>query len=976
MIEKTTCKYCGWKFPVDFIQNNPENNDSVFCENCGTEIINLNARQIEAKPEIYSKNENKKNSKVSRIYEKLRIEKDPIDRVLDDSDFPLIFKENFNLVICRIIFDSLRDLVDILQLKANQIELSEALIHDIEYNLEPIMNSRVNDAFITNLHKIPRKAFENHLKRFQSKIERSTHFRKDFKVFLRWLINMVYELLSYSGEPEDLPKMEQTILKDLRSFNLESQNTSGDSDEIEAGINRKRSKYWFLDEDEQGNLLPSNEERIKGAAKYIEDNIIPDLVEKKIINTNQRPTTQDFRVGKWSGFMYQLHKRKIDFKLVMAEIGFQKISSKYSFMYYDKKGNPLNRFEKIREARKYFESKIIPSLVKDNLIEAGQIPSTKILEQTSHDNFLEALYKNSGENCKIYYKDFLWWSGYDNVLGRNIWTFLDRDEYGNDLDYQGKVNSATDYFIEKIVPDLIDKELISENQIPLQRDLNRPDYYLFVKAFRRRGIHFGHILENAGYLYEDEYAEQLLIEDIEKKLKVIEQDRDLFKSWEFLYQKPDNSLRTRGETINVAANYLLETIIPELKEKKVLSHNKTPRYNDLAENEYAGFLTTLGNGKWSIRYNEIVQTANLSFNKDTISYDFLNRTTNHNERLEQASKYFKDKIYPVLIKDGLIKKGQSPTKEIIYNTLFRNFIWAIEGHGLRYNDILKFNSLEVNRPSFKWNFLFEDENNQPYSLNETLKIATEYFKKNIITKMLDEGKIVQGQIPFRNMVNKFSGFLYALLDSRFQISYTELVESSGLIPNTGPILSKVGMNFHQIAEKLFLQHTRESNCHSFYESKGFDNVIFIDDAFKKLSKEAKKLAEKYKNVKVVIIDYYLGNSRENIDKHIKRGYQGNGRLLILVPNFAQKSSELPDIKNVELMSPDKFADLIGYGGEFRSAFFEAIGLAKESIYDLKARLILRRKAVKNLRIIKETYPFKEKEFLDFLRKSNQENLLN
>jgi hypothetical protein len=51
-------------------------------------------------------------------------------------------------------------------------------------------------------------------------------------------------------------------------------------------------------------------------------------------------------------------------------------------------------------------------------------------------------------------------------------------------------------------------------------------------------------------------------------------------------------------------------------------------------------------------------------------------------------------------------------------------------------------------------------------------------------------------------------------------------------------------------------------------------------------------------------------------------------------------------------------------------------LAKESIYDLKARLILRRKAVKNLRIIKETYPFKEKEFLDFIKKSNQENLLN
>lgn len=978
------CNYCGWKFPANFIQNISEQSDTVFCENCGTEIINSNenfegskdSNYITAKPNTKSENKNKKKSKVSRIYEKIRLEKDPIDRVLDDSDFPLIFKENFNLVICRIIFNSFKDLVDISELKMNQIKLSEALMGDIEYNLEPIMNRRINDAFLTNLYKIPRKAFENHLWRLQSKLERNTPFRHDFKIFLRWLINMVYKLISHNDDTEGLPKFEQTILKDLRSLEVGNQWLSGDSAGNDAGLNRKRSKYWFLDEDKEGNPLNTNEDRIKTAARFIVDIIIPDLTEKKIIKPNQRPTTQDFKNGKWSKFLYQLHKRKIDFKLVMAEIGFQKISSKFSFMYYDKEGKSLNRFEKIREAKKYFESKIIPSLIEDNYIEAGQIPSSSILEQTPHDNFLDALYKNSGENCRIFYKDFLWWSGYDNVIGIKIWTFLDRDEYGNDLDYQGKVNAATDYFVEKIVPDLIDKEIISENQIPLQRDLNRLDYYRFVKALRRRGIHFGHILENAGYLYEDQYEEELSIQDIERKMRVIEQDRNIFKNWEFLYQKPDNSLLTRGETIKIAADYLLGTIIPELIEKGIISPGKTPRYNDLAEDKYGGFLSTLGNGKWSIRYNEIVQAASLRFNKDTISYNFLNRATNNNEKLEQASIFFMNKIYPKLIKDGLIKKGQSPTKEVIYNTLFRNFIWAIEGHGLRYNDILKINSLEVNRPSFKWNFLFENEKKQPYSLNETLKIASEYFKKNIITKMLNEGKIVQGQIPFRNMVNKFSSFLYALLDSHFQISYTELVESNGLIPNTGPILSKVGMNFHQIAEKLFLQHTRENNCHSFYESTGFDNVIYVDDSFKKLSKEAKRLAEKYKDAKIIIVDYYLGNSRENIDKHIKRGYQGKRKLLILVPVFAQKSSELPDIDNVELMNPTKFADLIGYKGEFQNAFFEVIGLAKESIYDLKARLILRRKAVKNLRIIKETYPFKEKEFLDFIKKSNQENLLN
>lgn len=79
---------------------------------------------------------------------------------------------------------------------------------------------------------------------------------------------------------------------------------------------------------------------------------------------------------------------------------------------------------------------------------------------------------------------------------------------------------------------------------------------------------------------------------------------------------------------------------------------------------------------------------------------------------------------------------------------------------------------------------------------------------------------------------------------------------------------------------------------------------------------------------------------------------------------------------MELMSPIKFTELIGYKGELRTTFFEIIGLTKESIYDMSVRLILRKKAEKSLRLIKETYPYKEKEFLDFLRKSNQEHLIN
>ncbi|MBA7544651.1 hypothetical protein ES705_37012 [subsurface metagenome] len=365
-----------------------------------------------------------------------------------------------------------------------------------------------------------------------------------------------------------------------------------------------------------------------------------------------------------------------------------------------------------------------------------------------------------------------------------------------------------------------------------------------------------------------------------------------------------------------------------------------------------------------------MHAAGFKLNRDNLSYSFIDKMESNEEKVRVTAEYFKGQILPKLIKGKFIKKDQIPTKMIIRKSPYRSFIWAIDGRSIHYNKILKYNSYEINRPSFKWNFLFGDENGEKYSLDETIKIASDYFKKSIIPQLLDEGKIVEGQIPFRDMVNNNSSFLYALWDSKFQISYAELVENAGLIPNNGPILSKVGINLHIISEKKFLQHTRRNGCHSFYEAKGFDNVIYVDESFKNLSQYAKDLINEYKDVKLVIIDYYLGNSRENIKKHINRGYQNKNRLLILVPIFAQESSKLPDIENVELFDPKEFVKLFGYDDELSNAFFNMVGLVKEAIFNLDARLILRKKAVSNLRVIKEFYPFKQKQFMNFLDKLN------
>lgn len=883
MLENKNCNYCGWKFPVDFLKQITENSNSAFCENCGTEIINsnenanenLNSNREKVISDSNSATMKNTKSNFSRIYEKLRSEKEQIDRILDDSDFPLIFKENFILVICRIIFDSLTDFADVSQLNTNQIELSEALISDIEYNLEPIMNSRINDAFLTNLHKIPRKAFENHLKRFQSKLERSTHFRQDLKSFLRWLINMVFRLVPYNGDPERLPKFEQTIQRELKNFQLTQ-------DPNDNRLNEKENKGNNLDQETQ-----------------------------------------------------QLNTPRV-----------QEINN-------------------IKDASLYLKIVIMPGLIEKNLTIEGYIPAKRVLIRNGHYSFMSVIKRNN-----LNYEDILKCADLKRKIKRKgKWAFLIYNhETGEALPEEEALKLVIEFFKNTIIPDLVRKNKINKGETPHLRDLNDSNYAGFKDLLKSGNLHLTYnvFLEYAGF-----------------KVNLIR------NRWQFLLKDKNGKNLTSQLRTKVAAKYLKEVIIPDLVKKGIITQSETPFYDHLSENGYGGFLN-------HINYNDMLKEAGLKLNLNRGNWDFLDRDENgHNlsrdGQIAKAFCYFKEVVIPDLKKKGIIEEDQTPTKKIIKKSNYGKFLDALTDRKLTFNEILDKAGFDLNYDPNKWRFLFFDENGNPYSYKQTMEVASQYYKTKIIPDLIGMKKLKIGHTPTKRMLKQYGhmGLINSLYDNK-KILYNELVEAAGLIPNDLQDFQKVGTDFHWIAERIFLQHTRTRNCCSFneiypspynvfYKDKRCDNTVIIDENFNILSDFTLNFPNKWKGIDIIHIDYFLGASEAIIIDHCLRGYQGVKRVLILMPLNAIEPlptpKDIPFPKNVLILDPKSFADFFGYQKRLKEEFLENVQLAQMATIHASLREKLEKRADRSKSIINQIYKNSQREFIKALIKKGKLELV-
>ena len=103
-------------------------------------------------------------------------------------------------------------------------------------------------------------------------------------------------------------------------------------------------------------------------------------------------------------------------------------------------------------------------------------------------------------------------------------------------------------------------------------------------------------------------------------------------------------------------------------------------------------------------------------------------------------------------------------------------------------------------------------------------------------------------------MKKFGHYDFYKAIYRRDLSYFKIIEESGLNPNFRDRLSTIGNNFHWIAEKIFLIHTKNKGCTAFYEvRKNSDNSILVNVNFQKLSALADIFSALKPDVKIIIL---------------------------------------------------------------------------------------------------------------------------
>ena len=211
------CDYCGTKFPAELL-NTTNISESIVCQNCGTEI--KKEREDDTEIDIKIDNNNQTNGFFSSVYNRLRNRKSPIERVFKDSDFPVRFRDDFKIVVARLVFPHIRSLeYETTQIR-RELELNQETINDLYEKISPIMDHqvRVKNKFLIHLYNMREKEFDKWLKLLQKKIKVNKRFCQDFVIYLRWLIREVFIIITELWDDPEPPRFEHVIRDDLKAF--------------------------------------------------------------------------------------------------------------------------------------------------------------------------------------------------------------------------------------------------------------------------------------------------------------------------------------------------------------------------------------------------------------------------------------------------------------------------------------------------------------------------------------------------------------------------------------------------------------------------------------------------------------------------------------------------------------------------------------------------------------------------------------
>jgi len=223
------CSYCGAKMSTEILSILEKSINPVYCEFCGAEVKKVKYADIPNS--LVHGNENTSDLAIFNANDS-RSTLSPLGEIYFDPDFSKTFKDTLIIVIARIIYYNMNKLYNIEDLKNSDIELSESTLNEIADTLEPLTNKRIRINFYGKLKDFSIKKFEKLLKKLQLKIQSEQKYHDKFIIYLRWLISIVFKLITERWDARILPSFENTILKDLKSYGFNTYSKEFEYDEL------------------------------------------------------------------------------------------------------------------------------------------------------------------------------------------------------------------------------------------------------------------------------------------------------------------------------------------------------------------------------------------------------------------------------------------------------------------------------------------------------------------------------------------------------------------------------------------------------------------------------------------------------------------------------------------------------------------------------------------------------------------------
>ena len=251
------CPYCNTRVSDELLEFLEEDDQTIYCRLCGTEIgiyPSLGSQTHKKRVKRgHTSPKNRVKKKKSKQKRKKKVQhQNPITHIGFDPEFSLIFKENLMLVLSRITYQAIKKIYDIEALKNSNRDISKELLDQLEHVLEPTTWAKILVNFLGKLHKITIDQFYEHLKRLQKKIRENEQYHAHFIIFLRYIINNTFRIISEMWDVPEIPKFFHVIRKDLKNYGFDAFTKDQQSEEqvIEENIDNFSEKCLIIEENE------------------------------------------------------------------------------------------------------------------------------------------------------------------------------------------------------------------------------------------------------------------------------------------------------------------------------------------------------------------------------------------------------------------------------------------------------------------------------------------------------------------------------------------------------------------------------------------------------------------------------------------------------------------------------------------------------------------------------------------------------